>query len=38
VAARISRAARQTQLRTDRTWLWATAIVAGWHRIRVAFP
>ena len=38
VAARISRAARQTRLRIDRTWRWATAIAAGWHRIRAAFP
>ena len=38
VAARISRAARQTRLRIDRTWRWATAITTGWHRIRAAFP
>ena len=38
VAARISRAARQTRLRIDRTWRWATAIAAGWQRIRAAFP
>ena len=38
VAARISRGARQTRLRIDRTWRWATAIATGWHRIRAAFP
>jgi hypothetical protein len=32
-AARITRAARQTWLRLDRTWRWATAR----HRIRAAF-
>ena len=38
VAARITRAARQTRLRLDRTWRWATAIATAWHRIRTAFP
>ena len=37
VAARITRSARQTQLRIDVTWRWATAIAAAWHRIRTAF-
>ena len=37
VAARITRGARQTQLRIDVTWRWATAIAAAWHRIRTAF-
>ena len=37
VAARITRAARQVHLRIDRTWQWATAIAAAWHRIRSAF-
>lgn len=38
VAARISRAARQTRLRIDRTWRRATTIAASWRRIRAAFP
>jgi hypothetical protein len=37
VAARITRSARQTRLRIDATWRWATAIAAAWHRIRTAF-
>jgi len=37
IAARITRGARQTRLRLDATWRWATAIAAGWHRIRTAF-
>lgn len=37
VAARITRGARQTRLRIDKTWRWAQAIAAGWHRIRTAF-
>ena len=37
VAARITRSARQTRLRIDKTWRWAAAIAAGWHRIRTAF-
>ena len=38
VAARITRGARQTRLRIDATWRWATAIATGWERIRTAFP
>jgi len=38
VAARISRAARQTRLRIDRNWRWATAIATAWQRVRAAFP
>jgi hypothetical protein len=38
VAARITRAARSTHLRIDRTWRWATAIAAAWHRVQAAFP
>ncbi len=37
VAARITRAARQVQLRIDKTWRWATAIATGWDRIRTSF-
>jgi hypothetical protein len=37
VAARITRGARQTRLRIDSTWHWATAIAAAWNRIRAAF-
>ena len=37
VAARIPTGARQTRLRIDKTWQWAAAIAAGWHRIRTAF-
>ncbi|MFH5824502.1 IS1380 family transposase [Georgenia sp. AZ-5] len=37
VAARITKAARQTRLRIDATWRWATAIATGWSRIRTAF-
>ena len=37
VAARITRSARQTRLRIDRTWRWATAIATAWQRIRAAF-
>ena len=37
VAARITRSARQTRLRIDATWRWATAIAAAWNRIRTAF-
>jgi len=37
VAARITRAARQTRLRIDKTWRWAAEIAAGYHRIRAAF-
>jgi len=38
VAARITRAARQTRLRIDATWRWAQAIATAWHRVRAAFP
>ena len=37
VAARISRSARQTRLRIDQTWRWATQISHAWYRIRAAF-
>lgn len=37
VAARITRSARQTRLRIDATWRWASAIAAAWNRIRTAF-
>ena len=37
VAARITRSARQTRLRIDATWRWATAIATAWTRIRAAF-
>ena len=37
VAARITRGARQIQLRIDATWRWATAISQGWQRLRAAF-
>ena len=38
VAARITRSARQTRLRIDATWRWATAISQAWQRLRAAFP
>lgn len=38
VAARLTRSARQTRLRIDATWRWATAIATAWHRLRAAFP
>jgi hypothetical protein len=37
VAARITRGARQTRLRIDHTWRWATAITQAWQAIRAAF-
>lgn len=37
VAARITRGSRQTRLRLDQAWRWATQIAAGFHRIRAAF-
>ena len=37
VAARITHGARQTRLRIDKTWRWATEIATGWGRIRTAF-
>jgi hypothetical protein len=38
VSARLTRAARQTRLRIDATWRWATAISQALHRLRAAFP
>jgi hypothetical protein len=38
VAARITRAARQTRLRIDATWRWATTISQARQRLRAAFP
>ncbi|MEX0581088.1 MAG: IS1380 family transposase [Mycobacterium sp.] len=38
VAARITRSARQLQLRIDATWRWAGAIATAWQRLRAAFP
>ena len=38
VAARITRGARQSRLRIDATWRWATAISQAWQRLREAFP
>ena len=37
VAARITRGARQRQLRIDATWRWASQIVTAWQAIRTAF-
>jgi hypothetical protein len=37
VAARITRSARQTRLRIDATWRWATPISQAWQRLRDAF-
>jgi hypothetical protein len=37
VAARITHSARQTRLRIDQSWRWATQIAAGYHRLRTAF-
>jgi hypothetical protein len=37
VAARITRSARQTRLRIDQTWRWATEITHAWQTIRAAF-
>ncbi len=37
VAARLTHGARQTRLRIDKTWRWATQIAEGFHRLRVAF-
>jgi hypothetical protein len=36
-AARLTRSARRTCLRIDRTWRWATQIAEGFHRLRSAF-
>jgi len=37
VAAQLTRSARRTCLRIDRTWRWATQIAEGFRRLRVAF-
>jgi hypothetical protein len=37
VAARLTRGARRTRLRIDKTWRWAAAIAAAWTRIRTGF-
>src|SRR5512133_3719738 len=37
VAAQLTRSARRTCLRIDRTWQWAAQIAAGFHRLRAAF-
>ena len=38
VAARLTRSARQTRLRIDAAWRWATAIATAYQRLRDAFP
>lgn len=38
VAARITRSARQTRLRIDAAWRWATRIATAFTRLREAFP
>jgi hypothetical protein len=38
VAARITRGARQTRLRIDATWRWATPVSPACQRLRAAFP
>jgi Transposase DDE domain group 1 len=37
VAAQLTRSARRTSLRIDRTWRWAAQIAEGFHRLRAAF-
>jgi hypothetical protein len=37
VAARITRGARQTRLRIDKTWRWTAQIAEGFARLRTAF-
>jgi hypothetical protein len=37
VAARLTRSARQTRLRIDAAWRWATAIATGYQQLRAAF-
>jgi hypothetical protein len=37
VAARITHGSRQTRLRIDQTWRWATEITQAWLTIRAAF-
>jgi Transposase DDE domain group 1 len=36
VAAQLTRSARQTRLRVDRTWRWAAQIAEGFRRLRAA--
>jgi hypothetical protein len=36
-AAQLTRSARRTCLRIDRTWRWAAQIAEGFHRLRAAF-
>jgi hypothetical protein len=36
-AAQLTRSARRTWLRIDRSWRWATQIAEGFHRLRTAF-
>ena len=36
-AAQLTRSARQTRLRIDRAWRWATQIAEGFRRLRAAF-
>lgn len=38
VAARLTRTARRTRLRIDKSWQWATPITTGYQRLREAFP
>lgn len=38
IAARLTHGARQTRIRLDAGWRWATTIAAGWNLIRAAFP
>jgi len=38
VAARLTRSARQTRLRIDAAWSWATAIATAYQRLQEAFP
>jgi hypothetical protein len=37
VAAKLTRGARQLNLKLDKTWRWAAHIAAAFHRIRTAF-
>jgi hypothetical protein len=37
VAARLTRSARQTRLRIDAAWPWASQIATGYQRLRAAF-
>ena len=38
VAAQLTRSARRTWLRVDRTWRWAAQIADGFRRLRAAGP